>query len=421
VQSSPETPIRWVDLHIQGDSISDIVEIPVAEGVGAESCLVRMAGNVVDGAGAFAIPGLINLHTHLFRKVRPGEDLRVYSPVSSTIRALRNGYDCLRQGVTTVRELGAPEDLDIVLSSLVATGQVTGPRIVAAGRPLTQTGGHNHAFGVVVDGPMALRQAVRARKLAGVGWIKLMASQGGTRHFAQHKSPLPPEDPDESWEFVEQILARAEADKVYPSTERDGYTLEELQAATDEAGRLGLGTAAHAVTAQSVINAVRAGIGTVEHATFLSAEAARQLTGSDTVYVPTVSTAINRIVHGRREGWPDYLLRWAMFVAEPWFAALLVAREYGVAVATGTDGGGEMFMEMDLLHRAGFTAHEVLRAATEVPAQVLGRPDLGLLSVEAKADVVLLASNPLDDLLALKNPLLTVAAGRILDDRGRDV
>jgi imidazolonepropionase-like amidohydrolase len=248
-----------------------------------------------------------------------------------------------------------------------------------------------------------------------------MAFQGGIRYFAQHKSPLPPAEPEESRQLVEQILARTDTKKHYLSTERDRYTSEELEAAADKARRLRLGTTAHAVTAQSVINVIQAGIDTVEHATFLSADAARRLADSGTVYVPTVSTAFSRIIHGRREGWPDYLLRWAMFVAEPWFAALLLARQHGVSVATGTDGGGEMDMEMDLLHRAGFTAYEVLRAATEVPAQVLGRPDLGRLAVEAKADVVLLASNPLDDLHALESPLLTVAAGHIYDDGGREV
>ena len=248
-----------------------------------------------------------------------------------------------------------------------------------------------------------------------------MASQGGTRHFVQHKSSLPPEDPEESQQIVEQILARADSEKHYPSTERDGYTQEELEAAADEARRLGLGTAAHAVTAQSVINAVQAGINTIEHATFLTADAARLLADTGTVYVPTISTAFNRIIYGRKEGWPDYLLRWAMFVAEPWFAALLLARRYGVSVATGTDGGGEMVMEMELLHRAGFAPHEVVRAATEVPAQVLGLTDLGRLAIGAKADVVLLAGNPLDDLLAVKNPLLTVTAGRIYGDQEREV
>lgn len=431
----PDSPIRWVDISVHGDTIQDIVEAPVpTEQVEnnkaaptatvsswAKDARVEFSEDIVNGNGAFVIPGLINLHSHLFRKLRPGEEFGSrYNRVAATIRALRNAQDYLDQGVTTVRELGAPEDLDIALATLVSRGLVIAPRIFAAGRPLTQTGGHNYQFGVVVDGPFALRQAVRERVLAGAEWIKLMASQGGTRYFVSSDSSLPPEDSDEAKALVEQIIRRADPEKSYAATERDGYTLEELQAAADEARRQGIGTAAHAVTAQSVINVVKAGVNTVEHATFLSPEAAKILADSDSVYVPTASTAFYRIVYGRQEGWPDYLLRWAMFVAEPWFAALRLAREYGLTVATGTDAGGHMHMEMQLLERAGFTRYEVLQAATQVAAQVLGRPDLGCIATGAKADIALVKGDPLENLSVLEKPLLTIKGGQIYRDCFRE-
>lgn len=224
---------------------------------------------------------------------------------------------------------------------------------------------------------------------------------------------MPPEDVDEAWELVERIVDRTDPDKAYTATEYDGYTLEELRAAVDQARRQDISTAAHAVTAQSVVNVVQAGITTVEHGTFLNREAAQLLADSHAVYVPTISTVFNRVVYGRRDGWPDYLLRWALFVAEPWFAALRLACEYGVKVATGTDAGGDMLLEMQLLEKAGFSRHKVLQAATERAADVLRRPDLGRIEASAQADLVLLKDDPLEDLAVLDKPLLTIKAGQV--------
>jgi imidazolonepropionase-like amidohydrolase len=413
---APNLAARWVEVEITGDTITAIRDLPT--GTQPPQSDVRQSPSVaqdgsVDGKGAFLIPGLINLHTHLFRKVRAKDPAaRITDAVTMTVRALRNGHDYLAEGVTTVRDLGAPMDLDIALSELESMGQVVAPRIVACGRPLTETGGHNHDFGVVVDGPDALRQAVRARIQAGAGFIKLMASLGGTRYFQKNHTQLPSLDTAEAWAMVDEIVARADPDKPYRMTERDGYTVEELTAAADEARRQGWRTCAHAVTAQSLINCVEAGLTTVEHGTFMSREAAARIADSATIYVPTVSTSFNRVVYGRADGWPDYLLRWAVFVAEPWFASVRLAADMGLPVAVGTDAGGDMFMEMQLIHRAGYSAHEVLLGATERAAQVLGRDDLGRVAVGAKADLVLLPGDPLEDFEVLQTPALTIKAGQ---------
>jgi len=416
-RATPTSPVRWLTITIDAGtfrSISEAPELVPLDDHGTPRCQVD--GPRVDGGGAFVAPGLINLHTHLFRRPRPHDTFDgAANNVSLVLRALLNGRDYLARGVTTIRDVGAPADLDIALARLAGLGAPDVPRVFATGRPITQTGGHNHDFGVVADGPIEIRRAVRERVLRGADWIKLMASQGGTRFFKGKSTALPPKDHDEALAFIESILERADPDKVYTPTERDGYTLDELTAATDEATRQGVPTVAHAVTAQSVINCVEAGLTTVEHGTFLDPEAAAMLAGSATVYVPTVSTVFNRIAHGRRDGWGDHLLRWSTYVAEPWFASVRLAHRHGVRVAVGTDAGGDMNMEMLLMERAGYTRHEVLYGATAGAADVLGRSDLGRLEPSAVADLILLARDPLDDLRTLETPLMTVLGGKAFD------
>lgn len=414
-RNAPSAAPRWLELSIEGSKIDLVSETapPLGLPQGA-SCSV--SDGCLDGQGAYLCPGLINLHTHLFRKLRPGESFGVgagYDRVAFTVRALRNARDYLRLGVTTVRDVGAPEDLDISLARLIRNGLDCAPTVVATGRPLTQTGGHNHDFGVVVDGPDALRRAVRERVLLGADWIKLMASQGGTRYFKGRDTVMPPEESELAFDFIDEMISRADPEKSYAPTERDGYTFEELYAAAEEASRQGVSAAAHAVTAQSIINCVKAGISTIEHGTYMSVEAARLLAKSKSVYIPTVSTAFYRIAYGRRDGWGEHLLRWATYVAEPWFASVILAKKCGVRIAIGTDAGGDMHMEMHLLERAGFSRHEVLQAATEVAADVLQRPDLGRLQSGSVADVLLLSNDPLDNLDTLKEPLLTIRGGSI--------
>jgi len=410
---SPEGDAQWVEVGIQGDTIQEIITVPKPSGQAGPT-----PDGTLDAGGSYLSAGLINLHTHLFRKVRPGEGLTIVSnPVASTVRALNNCQDFLNEGVTTVRDLGAPENLDVYLTSLVEKGAVIGPRIIGTGRPLTQTGGHNYDFGLVVDGPDNIRQAVRQQILAGVGWIKVMSSQGGTRHHLNGTGALPPRSFEEGFEMMEAIIKRADADRDYPVAERDGYTLAELTAAADEASRQGVGTAAHAATAQSVINTVQAGITTVEHGTHMNRAAAQVLAKGNSIYVATVSTAFYRILYGASEGWPDFVLRWAFSVAEPWFASVRLAKEYGVRIATGTDAGGKMSLEMQLLERGGFSRHEVMRAATEWAADVLKRPDLGRVLPGAKADLVLFSGDPLEDLQVVEQPVATIKGGKLVVNR----
>lgn len=421
LQRQPQDSARRVSITIDGDIIHDILEeAPSAARSARDSrpldsgTPLQIRGGILDGSAAFVMPGLINLHTHLFRKVRADEPAGwVYSPVAATVRALRNAQDFLNAGVTTVRDLGAPDDLDVMLAELVATGQVTAPNIFAAGRPLTQTGGHNRSFSVVADGSDALLGKTRERIFAGVDWVKVMASQGGTRHHVGVQGDLPPVELEEAERFAEAIMERARPGHVYPTAELVGYTAAEMRVVADEAHRQGVFTAAHAATSESVLNCVQAGVDTVEHGTFLTREAAESVARSDSYYVPTVSTSFNRILYGRRDGWPDFVVAWATSVAEPWFASICLAHEYGLKVATGTDAGGSMAMEMQMLSRAGFSNHQVLQAATEVAADVLRQPGLGKIVPGARADIVLVAENPLEDLATLEQPLLTIKGGRI--------
>jgi imidazolonepropionase-like amidohydrolase len=234
---------------------------------------------VIDGSGYSLLPGLINCHAHLcndgaadlFRQVRDD------SVPIATIRGTLNARLALEAGITTVRDCGAASEIAIELSKAIDQGLIPGPRVRAAGRVVTMTGGHGHFIGREADGPDEVRKAVRGEVKAGAHFIKVMATGGVL---------TPGVDPSQTT-----------------------FQLEELQAAVEEAHKAGRPAASHAIGNRGIKNALQAGIDSVEHGFYLDDEAVNLALKNDSFLVPTL-IAVDQIVNnGARRGIPDWVVR----------------------------------------------------------------------------------------------------------------
>jgi len=196
--------------------------------------------------GSFVLPGMINCHAHLTldgevnfsAEVRQGDAL-------ATLKAFRNARAALRAGVTTVRDLGANGAMVIEVARAIEGGIVEGPRIVAAGRGVTTTGGHGAEVGRVADGPDEVRKAVREQIAAGAKVVKIFSTGGILGEGA------PPE--------------------------ASQYTSDETRAAVDEAHNAGLRITTHAHGSGGMRVAAEAGVDSIEHATLIDDEGIRLL------------------------------------------------------------------------------------------------------------------------------------------------
>ncbi len=348
------------------------------------------AAHEVDSEGKTLTPGLIDCHVHLCFDgtadfAKEAQDL---TPARAAFKATRNALRHLEHGVTTVRDLGGVASVICEFARAVDEGVAPGPRIVAAGRALTITGGHGHNIGIAreVDGPDAVRQAVREEIRGGATAVKIIATGG--------------------------VLTPGIA------AEFTAFTPEEMEAAVDEAHKRGRGVAAHAIGSPGITAAVLAGVDSIEHGSMITAEAARIMKANGTFHVPTIS-AIRGIVDHAEEV-PAYAVEKAVALAERARDAFRRAARTGVRHACGTDGGtpfnphGNAPMEIVRMVEWGLTPLKALRAATSEAAELLRLPKVGVVEPGRAADLALFDGNPVDQVDAILKPALVMKAGELV-------
>ena len=348
----------------------------------------------IDLDGGYLVPGLIDLHTHLmlhpYDEASWDEQVLKESLGLRTARAVAAAKRTLEAGFTTIRELGTEGAgyADVGLRDAVAGGIVPGPTILTATRALVASGAYGPAGfdprwaipkgAQVVDGPDAVRRAVREQIAAGADWIKVYADY--------RRRPGVPATPT--------------------------FSPAELEAAVDEARSAGLGVSAHATTDEG-IRRVR----TIEHGTDASAETLALMRNRGVTLCPTLAAAE---AIARYQGWapPDpqpERLRRAMAMFQRALAA-------GVGIACGSDAGvfahGDNARELKLMVAAGMTATEALKSATAVAAEVIGKEEnLGRIAPGFTADLVAVSGDPLLDITALSRPIVVVKHGLVVVDR----
>jgi imidazolonepropionase-like amidohydrolase len=341
---------------------------------------------VVDGGTLTAVPGLINMHAHLDSMCGPDFAIaaRMATEGAAALSAAHNAWLTVRSGVTTVRDLGNPFGVALAVRDAVERGLMRGPRILAAGRLICMTGGHGWYIGIEADGPHEIRKAVRENLKAGADCIKVIATGG--------------------------VLSPG------VEVEHSQLDLDELEVAVSEAHRAGRRVAAHAIGADGVKNALRAGVDTIEHGCYLDAESIWLFLSTNAVYVPTLSAPYWLCEH--RDALPAYAARKATAIFDAHRESFAAALKAGVHIAAGTDAGtpfnhhDRFAHELRLMNDLGMSAEDVLMSATSRAAAALGlEAECGTLSPGRSADIVLVDGDPREDVRALERVRMVFARG----------
>lgn len=355
---------------------------------------------VIDGGSGTILPGLIDAHCHLLyikgseyvaSSARAGE--RGPAEIVALVAgALESARLWLSHGVTTVRDLAAEMNLDLGLRDAIAAGKAIGPRVFGSGRALAITGGVRRStenLAIAVDGPDEVRRATRQQLRAGVNVIKLFASAGigGGEGYSVGESGWPQ------------------------------FTEEEMHAAVFEAHKAGRTVTAHAISTQSIKNALRAGVDSIEHGNYMDEEALAMMKARDVVLVPTLAVGETLAESGARLGYEPHIAVRSRTGFLRSHQTVEMARGAGVRIAAGTDPvtRDTMLREWDCLQRAGLTPMEIIVAATRTGAELLGIQDrLGTLEGGKLADLVILEADPLDDPRALESVRWVIQGGKVM-------
>jgi imidazolonepropionase-like amidohydrolase len=348
-------------------------------------------------AGCTLLPGFIDAHIHICMDAGPDPIAGALQETVAlaTLKAAKHARETLMAGVTTVRDMGGRDGVDLGLKQAIRMGLVPGPRMLVSGRLICMTGGHGWQVGCEADGVDAVRRAAREQIKSGVDIVKLMATGG--------------------------VLTPA----VEPGSEQ--YTEAELRAGIEEAHKVGKRTATHAMGTRGILNALRAGIDSIEHGVYLDEEAVALMKKRGVPLIPTIAALYHIETRGLAAGIPAFAVEKTSRVKPFHLASLRLAHEAGLDVAAGTDAGtpfnrhGENLMEIKLLvDYGGFSAAAAIEAGTRVSAKVLGlEKDLGTVEEGKLADLVVVEGNPLEDIGRLadrKAIRLVVQGGRIVKD-----
>jgi imidazolonepropionase-like amidohydrolase len=364
-------------------------DVAVEEGEVVEVGDVSGGDRTVDAEGAYVAPALIDSHVHLAFDARPDSSgYRDDSVAADAYRAAANCRTLAEAGVGAVRDLGAPATVALDARDAVADGTLRGPRVRAAGQNVVMTGGHGHWFGREADGPDEVRKAVREQLKAGADVVKCMATGGVLTEGAEVGAPE--------------------------------LTPAELEALVETAHDAGVPTAAHAHGTEGIKNAVRAGIDSVEHGTFMDREAAEMMAERGTRWVPTAKALHGIVEAGTEGGIPEFAVRKAERAAEAFEDAFDHVTAAGVEVAMGTDAGtpfnrvADVPEELSLMVEHGLAAETAFEAATAGSADLLGLDDAGRVSAGARADVVVLPADPREEPSAYGSPETVLVDGEVV-------
>jgi len=375
---------------IEGDRIKQ---------VGASGSVQAPPGvRVIDLSSATVLPGLIDCHTHLTGD--PGhngyESLGISIPRQALYGA-KNARLTLEAGFTTVRNVGASGYSDVALRDAINAGDVPGPRIDASGPAIGVTGGHmdnsllapefHQSADGIADGVPAVIAKVREEVKYGSDIIKIAATGG--------------------------VLSKGD------SPESTQFSDEEIRAIVIEAHRLGRKVAAHAHGAAGIKQAVLAGVDSIEHGSFIDAEAIRLMKEKGTYLVPTLYLADWFIENYERLRVPEFMVEKAKVVMPAARKNIATAFKAGVKVAFGTDAAvyphGLNAREFAVMVKLGLTPMQSIQAATVNAADLLGWSDrVGSIEPGRFADIIAVPGDPTTEVTQLEHPSFVMKGGVVV-------
>ncbi len=356
--------------------------------VGKGKTAVPRGADKISLDGGMLFPGFIDCHVHLCLDGSPDPTATLMKdPVPiTTLKASRLAHNTLMSGVTMVRDMGGKDAIDICLRDAIRSGLILGPRMLVSRQMVCMTGGHGWQFGREADGPDEVRKAAREQIRGGADLVKFMATGG--------------------------VLTQG----VEPGAAQ--FTEEELRAGIEEAHKAGRKTATHAMGTQGILNALRAGIDSIEHGVHMNDETISIMKKKNIPFIPTLSALFHIENKGVEAGIPAYAVEKTRRVKPHHLKSIRMAREAGVMVAAGTDAGtpfnehGQNVGEMIFLVEQGYSPPDALRAGTSLAARVLGvEKDFGTVEEGKVADLVVVRGNPLEDIKTLLTSVAVVMQG----------
>ncbi len=410
-------PSRWPERAATPDGPPVALQcgrlLDVESGSLVDNAVILTAGGKIEGVGpnlaipsgaqiiplpeATCLPGLIDVHVHLTGDpTKHGYQTLGISVPRSTVTGVKSARQTLLAGFTTVRNVGADGYSDVALRDGIEAGDVDGPRMLVSGPALGITGGHcdnnllapefHYTDPGVADGPWAARAKVREVVKYRADLIKICASGG--------------------------VLSKGDQ----PGTPQ--YTLEEMQAIADEAHKLGRKVAAHAHGTQSIKEAIRAGIDSIEHASLIDDEGVALAKQHGTFLVFDIYNDDFILQEGAKVGMlPESIEKernLGKLQRENFRRALLG----GARMAFGTDAGvyphGDNAKQFATMTEYGMKPLDAIRAATVNAAELLGRSkDIGVVAKDAFADIIAIQGDPRADVKLLENVRFVMKGGRV--------
>ncbi|MEM4517660.1 MAG: amidohydrolase family protein [Desulfurococcaceae archaeon] len=367
----------------------------------------------INARGLTALPGLIDAHMHL-TGFRTGDVIKepLLTPYETLVaRCVVDLESLINAGFTTVVDAGSV--IALGLKQAVEEGSIKGPRIIAAGLPISQTFGHGDTHylpieyvdyrttklndpikSLICDGVDECRKATRYALRMGSDFIKIFTT-GGV--LSQRDRP----------EYTQ-------------------FTLDEIKAIVYEAEAAGRFVHAHAEGSKGIINALEGGVKVIAHADMIDEDGITLALEKNAVIVPTLAVSEHIINYGAELGLPSWAIEKENELYKHHVDNVRRAYREGVKIATGTDfwGGVKAFRHGDnaleivlFVEKLGMTPKEAIKSATAIASEVAGLKDIGAIEKGRKADLILIEGNPLDNIkliLSKEKVKLVMKNGKIL-------
>ena len=392
IDGKADTPKTNVSIIIEDGKISGIASGFVEAGEN---------DSVYDFKNAYVLPGLMDMHTHLTMEIEKGSSMKRFQlyPADNALLALKFLNRTLMAGFTTVRDVGAGELIDVSLRNAVNRGDIIGPRMFVAAGGLSVLGGHGDGTNSIredilpvpdaeqgiVNGPESARRAALLTIKRGADHIKIAATAGVLSIAAKGSTPQ--------------------------------LTEEEIRVIVETARDFGKKVAAHAHGAEGIKRAVRAGVASIEHGTYLDDEGIALMKQHGTYMVPTIIAGKSVADSAKIQGFFHPMVAAKAVEIGPIIQGTFAkAYKAGVKIAFGTDAGvfahGKNAREFEYMVEAGMPAMATIQSATKNAADLLGVQDkLGTIEVGKIADIIAVANDPLEDIRTLQDVIFVMKEG----------